>query len=96
MRYLLVEDNKQLASAVSNRLTLNGHAVDHAADLATARAFSATTDYDLILLDIMLPDGDGRALLQDCRALNDETPIIVLTARSEISDRVSVLDLDAF
>jgi len=95
MRYLLVEDNVELASAVSDRLSLDGHAVDHAADLAIARAFSATTAYDLILLDIMLPDGDGRQFLQHCRSFGDETPIIVLTARSEISDRVSILDLGA-
>lgn len=95
MRYLLVEDNLQLASAVSDRLSLNGHAVDHAVDLTTARGFSATTSYDLILLDIMLPDGDGRQLLRHFRTENDETPIIVLTARSEISDRVSILDLGA-
>lgn len=95
MRYLLVEDNLQLASAVADRLSLNGHAVDHACELATARAFVSTTAYDLILLDIMLPDGDGRSLLQHFRAVSDETPIIVLTARSEVSDRVSILDLGA-
>lgn len=95
MRYLLVEDNTQLAAAVVHRFSLNGHAVDHAEELGTARAYAATVDYDLILLDIMLPDGDGRELLQHFRTINDETPIIVLTARSEISDRVSVLDLGA-
>lgn len=95
MRYLLVEDNAQLATTVADRLASDGHAVDHAGDLAKAQAFVATTDYDLILLDIMLPDGDGRALLQRFRADNDNTPIIALTARSEISDRVSILDLGA-
>ncbi len=95
MRYLLVEDNLQLASAVADRLSLSGHAVDHASELATATAFVSTTDYDLILLDIMLPDGDGRSLLQHFRTVSDETPVIVLTARSEVSDRVSILDLGA-
>lgn len=55
----------------------------------------ATTEYDMILLDIMLPDGDGRQFLQAHRAAQRDTPVIVLTARSEVSDRVSVLDLGA-
>jgi DNA-binding response OmpR family regulator len=95
MRFLLVEDNPQLASAVHDRLTLDGHVVDHAGDLATAEAFVTTTDYDLLLLDIMLPDGDGRDFLQRHRAAERPTPVIVLTARSEVSDRVGVLDLGA-
>ncbi|MGR3614874.1 MAG: response regulator transcription factor [Paracoccaceae bacterium] len=95
MRYLLVEDNAQLASAVLDRLSLDGHVVDHAPDLESAWDFIATTSYDLILLDIMLPDGDGRDFLDRHRAQADATPVIVLTARSEISDRVGVLDLGA-
>lgn len=95
MRYLLVEDNAQLAEAVLARLTLDGHAVDHAATLEDATHFAATTAYDLILLDIMLPDGDGRSFLQQHRGQADATPVIVLTARSEVSDRVGVLDLGA-
>jgi len=95
MRFLLVEDNAQLAAAVLDRLTLDGHVVDHAPDLATADHFVSGTDYDLILLDIMLPDGDGRSFLNSTRAKGAETPIIVLTARSEVSDRVGTLDLGA-
>lgn len=95
MRFLLVEDNEQLASAVLDRLSQDGHVVDHAADLGTAEDFTATTDYDLILLDIMLPDGDGRAFLNRHRATGAETPVIVLTARSEVSDRVGALDMGA-
>lgn len=95
MRYLLIEDNEALARAVMNRLSLDGHVVDHAGDLATAQDFSATTDYDLILLDIMLPDGDGRTFLSSHRNAQSRTPVIVLTARSEVSDRVGLLDLGA-
>ncbi|MBY6134592.1 response regulator transcription factor [Nocardioides marinus] len=95
MRFLLVEDNESLASALLDRLRLDGHVVDHAADVSTATAFVGTTDYDLILLDIMLPDGDGRSFLKDHRDRRKETPVIVLTARSEISDRVGMLDLGA-
>lgn len=95
MRFLLVEDNESLANALLDRLRLDGHVVDHAADVATAKAFADTTDYDLILLDIMLPDGDGRSFLRDHRDRRKETPVIVLTARSEVSDRVGMLDLGA-
>lgn len=95
MRFLLVEDNAQLATAVQDRLSMDGHVVDHAGDLATAGAFMDVGDYDLILLDIMLPDGDGRSFLQQHRARQDSTPVIILTARSEVSDRVGVLDLGA-
>ncbi|MFT4620030.1 MAG: two-component system response regulator TctD [Sulfitobacter sp.] len=95
MRFLLVEDNAQLAAAVVDRLTLDGHVVDHAGRIGEAEDYTATTDYDLILLDIMLPDGDGRTFLSRHRAARDETPVIVLTARSEVSDRVGMLDLGA-
>lgn len=95
MRFLLIEDNANLARAVVERLQLDGHAVDHAATLATARACIAAADYDLILLDIMLPDGDGRSFLQEHRRAEKRTPVIVTTARSEVSDRVSLLDLGA-
>lgn len=95
MRFLLVEDNVSLATAVLDRLRMDGHVVDHATDIAAAEDFSATTDYDLILLDIMLPDGDGRTFLRTHRSQLIETPVIVLTARSEVSDRVGMLDLGA-
>lgn len=95
MRYLLVEDNEQLAKAVVDRLALDGHVVDHAADLATANGFIDVAEYDLILLDIMLPDGDGRDFLAAHRRRKNRTPVIVLTARSQVSDRVSLLDLGA-
>lgn len=95
MRFLLVEDNQQLAKAVTDRFVLDGHAVDHAADLSTADEFVQFTSYDLILLDIMLPDGDGREFLKRHRLRENETPVIVLTARSQVSDRVGMLDLGA-
>lgn len=94
MRYLLVEDNRELADAIVNRLALDGHAVDHAASLADAEDCLAAAQYDLILLDVMLPDGDGRDFLTRSRA-HLETPVIVLTARSQVSDRVGALDQGA-
>ncbi len=95
MRFLLIEDNARLAGAVSDGLRLDGHVVDVAPDLSTADEFMKTGDYDLILLDIMLPDGDGRSFLKAHRERQDDTPVIVLTARSEVSDRVGMLDLGA-
>lgn len=95
MRFLLIEDNAPLAEAVVARLRLDGHVVDHAADLETAKDFVATADYDMILLDIMLPDGDGRSFLAHQSRTKSNTPVIVLTARSEVSDRISLLDLGA-
>ena len=95
MRFLLIEDNKDLAEAVVDRLMLDGHVVDHAPDIQTAHDFAATTGYDLILLDIMLPDGDGRSFLKQHRQQEESTPVIVLTARSEVADRVGLLDLGA-
>ena len=95
MRFLLIEDNRALANAVIERLSLDGHIVDHAADLTTAWDYTATAEYDLILLDIMLPDGDGRSFLEQHRSAQSRTPVIVLTARSEVSDRVGILDLGA-
>ncbi len=91
MRYLLVEDNPELAEAVVSRLALDGHAVDHAASLEAAEDCLATAEYDLILLDVMLPDGDGRDFLIRTR-VHLEVPVIVLTARSQVSDRVVALD----
>jgi two-component system response regulator TctD len=95
MRFLLIEDNRNLASAVIERLQLDGHAVDHADTLAAAQDCIAAADYDLILLDIMLPDGDGRTFLESHRMAEKRTPVIVTTARSAVSDRVGLLDLGA-
>ncbi len=95
MKFLLVEDSQELAEAISSRMRLDGHVIDHAASLENATAFIETGEYDLILLDIMLPDGDGRTFLKQYRARDLSTPVIVLTARSQVSDRIGSLDLGA-
>lgn len=95
MRFLLVEDNADLARSVSQRLTLDGHAVDCAINLAEAYACLNNMTYDLILLDIMLPDGDGRDFLKQHRDQKRTTPVIVMTARSAVSDRIDALDTGA-
>ena len=95
MKFLLVEDNKELANAISSRMRTDGHVIEHAENLRDATAYIETGDYDLILLDIMLPDGDGRTFLRKHRARGMDTPVIILTARSQISDRINSLDLGA-
>lgn len=95
MRFLLIEDNMQLAANIVERLQLDGHAVDHADTLEAADDMMAVASFDLILLDIMLPDGDGRSFLERRRQARERTPVIVVTARSAVSDRVGLLDLGA-
>ncbi|NBN63995.1 response regulator [Microvirga tunisiensis] len=95
MRFLLVEDHEDLGRSVQERLRLEGHAVDLARTLADARAFQTAATYDLILLDIMLPDGDGRHFLAEQRRAGDGTPVIVMTARAAVTDRVGTLDMGA-
>ena len=77
MKFLLVEDNSELAQAILSRMRLDGHVVDHAERIDEAIAFADVGEYDLILLDIMLPDGDGRDFLQRHRRAQNDTPIIV-------------------
>lgn len=95
MRFLLVEDNAELSASVAARLGLDGHGVDCAATLTEAEGFLAVAVYDLILLDIMLPDGDGRDFLARHRRAERQTPVIVMTARSSVRDRVDALDTGA-
>lgn len=95
MRFLLVEDNPDLARSVQTRLSLDGHGVDWAESLASAEDHLAAAAYDLILLDMMLPDGDGRDFLAEHRRAKRDTPVIVMTARSAVSDRVALLDTGA-
>ncbi|WP_421710118.1 response regulator [Algihabitans sp.] len=91
MRLLLVEDHLSLAEAVSAALRRAGFAVDHAANTADVRNFVVGTDYDLVVLDLGLPDGDGLDLLAELRRTK-EWPTIVLTARDALSDRLAGLD----
>ncbi|MEQ8287987.1 response regulator transcription factor [Thalassospira sp.] len=85
---LLVEDNMDLAATVSDYLTIEGVECDHAYDGETAYQMALTGEFDVILLDIMLPFRDGISI---CRALRDEgvdTPILMLTARDTLEDKV--------
>lgn len=95
MRVLLVEDQAELAGLVAANLRRSGFAVDHAGMLEEARAALATNPYEIILLDLRLPDGDGFELIRSLRRKRDFTPIIVLTARDRLNDRVEGLNLGA-
>ncbi|MDJ1156806.1 response regulator transcription factor [Chelatococcus sp. SYSU_G07232] len=95
MRILLVEDTRDVGEAIVARLTRCGHAVDWEMDGQAAAEILDFTAYDLVILDIMLPGIDGFSILQRLRAARNDTPVLVLTARSEVEDRVSALDLGA-
>jgi two-component system response regulator TctD len=97
MRLLLVEDTEDLAEALLKHLRQCDHTVDHAASLRAAEGFWSTErdSYDVIVLDIELPDGEGTTLLKQVRASGLPVGILVLTARSEVEDKVYLLDVGA-
>ena len=95
MRILLVEDAVSLGEAVRDQISEDGHAVDWMQSLAHAQASVATTHYDLILLDLMLPDGKGLNFLKDLRKTGARTPVIILTALDQLSDRIEGLNAGA-
>ena len=95
MRILLAEDDRQLADALARRLAEAGHAVDVFPSVADAEAAWTVAPYDLAIVDVMLEDGDGRALVRTVRAAGLATPTLILTARDEIGDRVAGLDAGA-
>ena len=95
MRILLVEDNPVLGEAVVDQLTEDGHALDWAKSLAEAEAIARVTDYNLVLLDLMLPDGQGFDLLKAFRKRGDLSPVIILTAKDQVSDRIAGLNAGA-
>lgn len=92
MRLLIVEDEEELSSLMQANLHREGYAVDVAATAEDARAALATTRYDVVLLDIGLPDEDGLTILRDLRAAGDTTPVIAVTARDSVGDRVRGLN----
>jgi DNA-binding response OmpR family regulator len=92
MRLLLVEDNAQLAELVHDGLTRQGFVIDRCGSLKEALAARSVASYELILLDLGLPDGDGMSLVRELRQANDSTPILILTARGGLNDRLIGLD----
>ena len=95
MKILLVEDNNQLNKALSTLLKRNSYLVDSAFDGEEALIFLKDYQYDVVVLDIMLPQVDGLEVLKRARKEGIQTPIILLTARSTIEDKIIGLDLGA-
>lgn len=95
MRLLLVEDDAELAAAVSGGLREHGYQVRHAASFADGRYQAGDGDFDLVVLDVMLPGGSGFDLCRELRARGSSTPILMLTARDSVDDRVTGLDVGA-
>ena len=95
MRILLIEDDRVIAGAVREQAESEGHSVDWAARLDAAADAMATAHHDLILLDLMLPDGRGLPFLRSLRARGDSTPVIIMTALDQVSDRIDGLNAGA-
>jgi DNA-binding response OmpR family regulator len=95
MRILLVEDEAEMATALASALKRYDMVVDHVPTLAEAEEAIAADVHGAVLLDRQLPDGDGLALIPKLRARADGVPIIVLTARGELADRIAGLDSGA-
>ncbi len=95
MRILVVEDERRIADFLTRGLQGAGYAVDAAADGASALNMVHDTDYDLIILDIMLPDLDGLKVLERIRSRKAGPPVLILSARGAVDDRVKGLEQGA-
>ncbi len=91
MRILVIEDDSKIAAFVVNGLKQNGFAVDHAADGEQGLAMAATLPYDTIVLDLMLPKLDGLSLLRQLRQEKVRSPVLILSAKASVDDRVKGL-----
>lgn len=95
MRVLLIEDDTVLGAAVRDQISADGHSVDWVTRLDAAGDHLKSVGYDLILLDLMLPDGRGQPFLRKLRLGGDVTPVIILSALDQISDRIDGLNAGA-
>lgn len=95
MRILLAEDERSLSKAVKAILTKNNYSVDTVYDGEEAVLYALASEYDLIIMDIMMPKKDGILALKELRSKGRNVPVLMLTARSEIDDKVEGLDSGA-
>lgn len=95
MRILVVEDTEGLGEAIRDQLQDEGYAVDWVMRLEAAETCLYSTHYDLILLDLMLPDGSGLSFLKQLRRTNALLPVIIMTAKDQITDRINGLNAGA-
>jgi len=95
MRILVVEDEKNLNKLITKKLTAEGYSVDSCFDGMEALDYLSMASYDGVILDVMMPRLDGFGLLRQMRADGDHTPVLFLTARDAVEDRVEGLDLGA-
>jgi DNA-binding response OmpR family regulator len=95
MRILFIEDEAKVLNFVSRGLTAERYAVDTARDGRTGLDFSLTYQYDLILLDLLLPQMSGRDVLRAIRRKNTNVPVLILTARDSVQDKVEIFEAGA-
>ena len=95
MRLLVIEDEPELSRLLYDALARAGFAVDRAQDLATAHDHLRVVQYDVLILDLGLPDGNGLGLLRGLRRAGSAVPVLILTARDAPEDRVAGLDTGA-
>src|SRR4029077_10671261 len=91
MRLLLIEENEQLSQLLSKELEAAGFSAEVVTTVAEGQKILATTHYSAIVLDLGLPDGDGLSVLRELRGRGDPTPVLILTAKDGVQDRVTVL-----
>ncbi len=95
VKILMLEDDVRLRTVVVRSLQRAGHTVDVAGTVEEARWYVEESDHDVLILDVMLPDGDGFTLCRELRASGDWSPVLMLTARDAVVDRVRGLDVGA-
>ncbi|VVD86418.1 hypothetical protein PCE31106_01383 [Pandoraea cepalis] len=95
MRVLLIEDEPWLGEAVRDQIEKDGHPTDFVTTLAEARRHIAVANYDLVLLDLLLPDGRGLDFLRQLRTSGSTVPVIILTALDQVSNRIAGLNAGA-
>lgn len=95
MKVLVVEDSLRMVRVLERGLREEGYVVEHARDAETGTALARGGEFDLVLLDLGLPDGDGLDLIRALRERRSDVPVVVVTARSTIEDRVAGLDAGA-